>query len=258
MAFMVKNPGLIPKMESLREGEVQKKQAMQAIMLEGCWKSCIDDDPVTKEPFFADAIIANPPSFAHIHCAQALSIPVHLMFTMPWSSTRAFPHPLANLRSASMDPRAANWVSYKMVEWLIWQGFGDLINKWRRSIGLSALSSTQGPCLAETLKVPFTYCWSPTLIPKPRDWSDNIGMSFQSLCQVYQDAHYNRYLRVLFQRYSFIFPSHRIKRLFTTRLTTCIHWVWQYCCGRSSETHRYYPHIHIESRNSGDCVKGLE
>jgi hypothetical protein len=32
-------------------------------------------------PFIADAIIANPPSFAHIHCAERLGIPLHLMFT---------------------------------------------------------------------------------------------------------------------------------------------------------------------------------
>lgn len=122
MAFMVKNPGLIPQMKTLRDGEIRRKQTMMATMLEGCWRSCLDDDPFTKIPFVADAIIANPPSFAHIHCAQAMSIPVHLMFTMPWSSTQAFPHPLANLYASSMKTPTANWVSYGVVEWLTWQG----------------------------------------------------------------------------------------------------------------------------------------
>lgn len=122
MAYMVKNPGLIPQVKTLRDGEIKKKQVMVAEMLEGCWKSCIEDDPLTQEPFVADAIIANPPSFAHVHCAQALGIPVHLMFTMPWTTTRAFPHPLANLHSTSMDATTANWVSYGVVEWLTWQG----------------------------------------------------------------------------------------------------------------------------------------
>lgn len=123
MAYMVKNPGLIPQIKTLRDGEIKKKQLMVAEMLGGCWRSCIEDDPVTQEPFVADAIIANPPSFAHIHCAQALGIPVHLMFTMPWSSTKAFPHPLANLHNGSMEnPGTANWVSYGVVEWLTWQG----------------------------------------------------------------------------------------------------------------------------------------
>lgn len=122
MAYMVKNPGLIPQMKSLRDGEIQRKRAMVAEMLQGCWKSCIDDDPVSKTPFVADAIIANPPSFAHIHCAQSLSIPLHLMFTMPWSSTRAFPHPLANLKYSTTEPKMANYISYGVVEWMTWQG----------------------------------------------------------------------------------------------------------------------------------------
>jgi hypothetical protein len=122
MAFMVKNPGLLPKMETLRSGEIQKKRAMVGTMLDGCWRSRIENDPISNEPFVADAIIANPPSFAHIHCAQALSIPLHLMFTMPWSSTKVFPHPLANLKPSGMDPSIANLVSFGVVEWLTWQG----------------------------------------------------------------------------------------------------------------------------------------
>ncbi|KAJ5808078.1 Sterol 3-beta-glucosyltransferase, partial [Penicillium riverlandense] len=179
MAYMVKNPGLIPQMKTLRDGEIKKKQVMVAEMLDGCWRSCIEDDPDTQEPFVADAIIANPPSFAHIHCAQALGIPVHLMFTMPWTTTRAFPHPLANLHSTSMSPtdaKTANWVSYGVVEWLTWQGLGDVINRWRSSIDLAPVPRTEGPCLAEALEVPFTYCWSPALVPKPRDWPAYIDV----------------------------------------------------------------------------------
>lgn len=122
MAYMVKNPGLIPQMKSLRAGDIQRKRAMVAEMLQGCWGSCINDDPLTNTPFTADAIIANPPSFAHVHCAQVLGIPLHLMFTMPWSSTRAFPHPLANVKSSTTEPKMANYISYGIVEWMTWQG----------------------------------------------------------------------------------------------------------------------------------------
>lgn len=76
MAYMVKNPGLIPSMSSLRAGDIQSKRKMVATMLEGCWKSCIEADLMTGVPFTADAIIGNPPSFAHVHCAQALGCPV--------------------------------------------------------------------------------------------------------------------------------------------------------------------------------------
>lgn len=89
MAFMVKNPGLIPGMKSLKAGDVGKRRKGMAEIMEGCWKSCADADeakmdensPRSTKPFIANAIIANPPSFAHIHCAEKLGIPLHLMFT---------------------------------------------------------------------------------------------------------------------------------------------------------------------------------
>ena len=89
MAFMVKNPGLVPGMKSLKDGDVGKRRKGMAEILQGCWRSCADADEVKEDeavtprakPFIAHAIIANPPSFAHIHCAQKLGIPLHLMFT---------------------------------------------------------------------------------------------------------------------------------------------------------------------------------
>ena len=123
MAYIVKNPGLIPSMESVKAGDVKRKRESIAEMLAGCWRSCIEPDQRSGAPFVADAIIANPPSFAHVHCGQALGVPVHMMFTMPWTSTRAFPHPLANLKnSAGTDGKLANLISYAVVEWMTWQG----------------------------------------------------------------------------------------------------------------------------------------
>jgi hypothetical protein len=78
MAFMVKNPGMIPTMETLKKGEVGRRRDQMAEMFEGFWRACInatdDEKDISnlkmmgaKAPFIADAIIANPPSFAHIH-----------------------------------------------------------------------------------------------------------------------------------------------------------------------------------------------
>jgi hypothetical protein len=119
---MVKNPGLIPSMKSMREGDIQSKRDMITEMLYGCWRSCVEPDLNTQRPFVADAIIANPPSFAHVHCAQALGVPLHLMFTMPWSSTRAFPHPLANFKAGQIPTEVINFASYGIVEFMTWQG----------------------------------------------------------------------------------------------------------------------------------------
>lgn len=107
MAFMVKNPGLMPGFDSLKSGDVGKRRrGMEEIVL-GCWRSCIEAGdglgaPTNKKddanssvfeaginmdanpgerPFIADAIIANPPSFAHIHIAEKMGIPLHMMFT---------------------------------------------------------------------------------------------------------------------------------------------------------------------------------
>jgi hypothetical protein len=76
MAFMVKNPGMIPSMNTIIQGEVGRRRDQMAEMFEGFWRACInatDDEKDdanlkmmgAKAPFIADAIIANPPSFAH-------------------------------------------------------------------------------------------------------------------------------------------------------------------------------------------------
>ncbi|GAD97150.1 sterol glucosyltransferase [Paecilomyces variotii No. 5] len=176
MAYMVKNPGLIPQMKNINVKDIQKKRQMIAEMLDGCWMSCIEDDPTTKVPFVADAIIANPPSFAHIHCAQALGIPVHLMFTMPWTNTREVPHPLANVKSSKTTPTVANYLSYSIVEWLTWQGLSDIVDDFRARLDLEPVPTNEGPSLLDTLKIPFTYCWSPALMRKPQDWPHHIDV----------------------------------------------------------------------------------
>ena len=100
MAYMVKNPGLIPSFVALRQGEVQRRRKAMRDIMKACWRSCYETgnglgDQISTsnkceqisvprrepQPFVADAIIANPPSFAHIHCAEKLGIPLHLMFT---------------------------------------------------------------------------------------------------------------------------------------------------------------------------------
>ncbi|GKT66114.1 glycosyltransferase family 1 protein [Colletotrichum tofieldiae] len=177
--YMVRNPGLLPSLKSICDGELSRKRRMVEEMLQGCWRSCYEPDEVSCEPFVADAIIANPPGFAHVHCGQALGIPVHMMFTMPWTPTRAFPHPLANVKSGSVDMKmsSSHYMSYGMVDYMTWQGLGDVINRWRRNVlGLETLPESVGSELLDVAQVPYTYCWSPALIPKPKDWGPNIDI----------------------------------------------------------------------------------
>lgn len=50
-------------------------------MIDGCWRACREADEETGKTFAADAIISNPPAFAHVHCAEALGIPLTLSFS---------------------------------------------------------------------------------------------------------------------------------------------------------------------------------
>ncbi|KAH8909849.1 UDP-Glycosyltransferase/glycogen phosphorylase, partial [Coniochaeta sp. PMI_546] len=189
MAFMVKNPGMIPTLETVKAGDIGRRRAAMAEMFEGFWRACTratDDEKDIqnlkmmgdKEPFVADAIIANPPSFAHIHCAEALGIPLHLMFTFPYTPTEAFPHPLASIKKSNVDPGYTNFISYPLVEMMVWQGLGDLVNDFRmKTLGLDPVSTLWAPGATYRLHVPFTYLWSPGLVPKPADWGPEIDVS---------------------------------------------------------------------------------
>jgi len=161
MAFMVKNPGLMPGLDSLKSGDVGQRRKGMYQIVKGCWRSCIEggngmdekidyskihDESNSMKPFIADAIIANPPSFAHIHCAERLGIPLHLMFTMPWSPTQSFPHPLTTIHSSNAEPNMTNLVSYALVEMMTWQGLGDVMNRFRtRTLGLEPVSLMWAP-----------------------------------------------------------------------------------------------------------------
>ncbi|KDN42535.1 hypothetical protein RSAG8_06678, partial [Rhizoctonia solani AG-8 WAC10335] len=191
MSYMVRNPGLMPGFESLTNGDITRKQMMVAEMLERCWRSCYEPDDAQEGSlsFAADAIISNPPTFAHIHCAEALGIPLLMSFTMPWSPTTAFPHPLVNVRTSQAEPRMTNYLTYGLADAMTWQGLGHTINKFRRKrLGLPSLSVISGAGIIDRCGVPWTYCMSPALVPKPQDWVNHIdvvGFYFLDLATKY-------------------------------------------------------------------------
>lgn len=169
MAYMVKNPGLIPKFVSVHSGEVHKRRRMMRDIMHACWRSCYEStDELTAtnvqhgdpKPFVADAIIANPPSFAHVHCAEKLGIPLHMVFTMPWSPTRELPHPLAIIDAPQANAKVANLLSFFLIDALIWQGLGDIINQFRTKVlDLEPVDPAQAPGFISRLHIPQTYCW---------------------------------------------------------------------------------------------------
>lgn len=69
-------------------------------------------------------------------------------------------------------------MSYGVVDMMTWQGLGDVINRFRvKSLALEPISLIWAPGMLARLRVPHTYCWSPALIPKPKDWGNQITIS---------------------------------------------------------------------------------
>ncbi|CAG8556610.1 15952_t:CDS:10, partial [Acaulospora colombiana] len=170
MSYMVR------RLASLTNGDIGRKRKMLSEILVGCWEACTQSDPSNPKGFVADAIISNPPAFAHVHCAEALGVPLQMTFTMPWCPTVDFPHPLVNVSESNAEVGLTNYLSYALAEIMTWKGLGDVINKFRqKSLGLDPLSIRSGPGIADRLKVPWTYCFSPSLVPKPLDWKNHIA-----------------------------------------------------------------------------------
>jgi hypothetical protein len=146
----------------------------------GSWAAAFQPDLRTGRPFRAEALISNPPAYTHIHIAERLHIPCHLVFTMPWSQTRSVGHPLHPTGSSRGGRYERYWneIGFRWVSQIQWTGLQGYQNEFRRVLGLEALDSVDhGPVLVDALKVPFAYCFSPHLLPKPDDWGPHIDIT---------------------------------------------------------------------------------
>ncbi|XP_072955913.1 sterol 3-beta-glucosyltransferase UGT80A2 isoform X1 [Typha angustifolia] len=178
--YMVKNKGFLPSAPS--EIPIQRKQIKDIIF--SLLPACRDPDVDTGISFRADAIIANPPAYGHTHVAEALNVPIHIFFTMPWTPTSEFPHPLSRVKQS-----AGYRLSYQIVDSMIWLGIRDMINDFRkkklRLRPVTYLSGAQG----SANDIPHGYIWSPHLVPKPKDWGpkiDVVGFCFLDLASNYE------------------------------------------------------------------------
>lgn len=178
--YMVKNKGFLPSGPS--EIPIQRNQLKEIIY--SLLPACKDPDPDTMVPFKPDAIIANPPAYGHTHVAESLKVPLHIIFTMPWTPTSEFPHPLSRVKQP-----VAYRLSYQIVDALIWLGIRDMINDFRKKrLNLRRVTYLSGS-YSSPLDVPYAYIWSPHLVPKPKDWGpkiDVVGFCFLDLASTYE------------------------------------------------------------------------
>uniref|UniRef100_A0A7N0TP33 sterol 3beta-glucosyltransferase n=1 Tax=Kalanchoe fedtschenkoi TaxID=63787 RepID=A0A7N0TP33_KALFE len=178
--YMVKNKGFLPSGPS--EIPIQRNQMKDIIY--SLLPACREPDLDSGVPFKADAIIANPPAYGHTHVAESLRVPIHIFFTMPWTPTSEFPHPLSRVKQP-----AGYRLSYQIVDSLIWLGIRDMINDCRKKKlklrPVTYLSGSQG----SDSDIPHGYIWSPHLVPKPKDWGpkvDVVGFCFLDLASNYE------------------------------------------------------------------------
>ncbi|XP_074556023.1 sterol 3-beta-glucosyltransferase UGT80B1-like [Curcuma longa] len=178
--YMARNKGFI--LSGPAEINVQRKQLKEII--DSILPACTEPDLVTGMPFRAQAIIANPPAYGHLHVAEALGVPLHIFFTMPWTPTNEFPHPFARVPQS-----AAYKLSYLILDLIVWWGIRGFINDFRkRKLKLPPIAyfSTYHGSLSH---LPTGYMWSPHLVPKPSDWGalvDVVGFCFLNNGTKYQ------------------------------------------------------------------------
>lgn len=175
--FMVKTQGFIIPTTKEAINEAPGHRLMLIDIMKSCWSACIQNDNDSFN-FAPDAIISNPVTYGHVHCAEALGIPLHLMFPQPWTPTKAFPHPLSSL-SYSKKWCIENYLSYQAVDRGLWIALEKEINTFRvQTLGLEPLRSGQGGWnILNSYKIPFIKMWSPSLLPKPKDWESHIDVS---------------------------------------------------------------------------------
>jgi UDP:flavonoid glycosyltransferase YjiC (YdhE family) len=207
-AWMVETGGSVWG-EAMHPDLIPAKSKMVLEMMRSSWPAATEQDPQDPEaqPFLADAIISNPPVIGHVHVAEALGIPCHIMFPQPWCKfndatpadcifsiqhysltlnlaliclsdygTKQFPHPMAGLDY--VQGRQMNQQSYTVFESLFWTNFSRQINQWRkRTLNLPhiyAVSHTTNQVVAA--KIPFAAMWSPSFVPKPADWPEQCDV----------------------------------------------------------------------------------
>ncbi|KAJ3215771.1 Sterol 3-beta-glucosyltransferase [Dinochytrium kinnereticum] len=117
-------------------------------------------------------LIESPTAMAGIHIAEKLDIPFFGAFSMPWTRTRAFPHPFAVTERHLGG--GYNYMSYVMMDQILWKGTSAQVNRWRKN------TLDRPPIVLGNIgehKIPYLYFFSPAIVPPPSDWHDWIHMT---------------------------------------------------------------------------------
>jgi sterol 3beta-glucosyltransferase len=142
-----------------REGE-----ALVKTFLEEVYANCQDEE----------AVISSMIPFGAFDVAEKKGIPYIQTLLAPFYPTTAFAAPGFNL---PFDWSVTNKLSYGVIDQSFWQFFRSIQNRWRKEkLGLPPLPFT-GPFRKIRHSSPTVMGYSPSIVPAPPDWPDNVFMS---------------------------------------------------------------------------------
>jgi sterol 3beta-glucosyltransferase len=124
----------------------------------------------------AEAILYAPLAFGGYHLAQKLGIPGVMAVLQPSNPTDEFP-------SILMPPTVQlgplyNRLTYQLIKQLVWQPFRKSINHWRtETLKLPPIPFLGPYKQQEREKMPFLCGVSPSVICRPKDWSEWIHLT---------------------------------------------------------------------------------
>ena len=134
-------------------------------MIEDFWKAAQD----------SDAIIYNPVSFPVYHIAEALNVPAIMASVSPWlSPTREFPYLFVATKGLGSFLNRMTYGLYRLRT----HSEHKIISAWcRETLKTKPPAPFMNYRYRNGCPIPILYFYSPAMVPRPEDWSDNICVS---------------------------------------------------------------------------------
>ncbi|MGA6971953.1 MAG: glycosyltransferase [Candidatus Binatus sp.] len=123
----------------------------------------------------AEAVIYKSSWIPFYSIAEKLGIPSAAAMFMPLTRTRSFPSFL--IGGGKDRGRTINSLIWRMTEQFIWQVARKFDNKLRTELLDLPRLPLWGPSARQLEKTPLFYAYSPTVLPRPADWSDRIHVT---------------------------------------------------------------------------------
>ena len=108
MDYMVRTGGrIVPTHLDQIVEDVPRKRQIVGDILQSTWRACTENDPGSRRTLAVRCRRDHrQPAQLRAHpLRRGVDVPLHMIFTMPWTPTSAFPHPLAASRAGRPSSR---------------------------------------------------------------------------------------------------------------------------------------------------------